>query len=102
MGENVTQALEFIDTGTAQAGIVAMSLAAAPTVKSRGKYFEIPLDSYPRMDQGGVILKRVRDREAAEQFRSFVLSPQCQTIFEQFGFYLSEEPRREQENTHGH
>ena len=87
LGENVTQALEFIDTGTAQAGIVAMSLAAAPTVKSRGKYFEIPLDSYPRMDQGGVILKRVRDRDAAERFRSFVLSPACQTIFKQFGFY---------------
>jgi len=87
LGENVTQALEFIDTGAAQVGIVAMSLASAPAVKSRGKYFEIPVDSYPRMDQGGVILRRVRDRDAAEQFRLFVLSPACQTIFKQFGFY---------------
>jgi molybdate transport system substrate-binding protein len=88
LGENVTQALEFIDTGTAQAGIVAMSLTSAPELKSRGKYFEIPVDSYPRMDQGGVILKRVRDRDAAERFRSFVLSPACQAIFKQFGFYM--------------
>lgn len=91
MGENVSQALEFIDSGAAQAGIVAMSLATAPTVQSRGKYFEIPLDSYPRMDQGGVILKRARDRQAAERFRAFILSPQCRTIFRQFGFYLPEE-----------
>jgi molybdate transport system substrate-binding protein len=68
-----------------------MSLATAPTVQSRGKYFEIPLDSYPRMDQGGVILKRARDRQAAERFRAFILSPQCRTIFRQFGFYLPEE-----------
>jgi molybdate transport system substrate-binding protein len=88
LGENVTQALEFIDTGTAEAGIVAMSLAAAPAVKSRGKYFEIPGDSYPQMDQGGVILRRVRDRDAAERFRSFVLSPPCRAIFKQFGFSL--------------
>ncbi len=88
LGENVTQALEFIDTGTAQVGIVAMSLASAPPVKSRGKYFEIPLNSYPRMNQAGVILKRVRDRDAAGQFRSFVLSPACQAIFKRFGFYI--------------
>jgi len=93
MGENVTQALEFIDSGTAQAGIVAMSLATAPNVSSRGKYFEVPLDSYPRMDQGGVILKNVRDRQAAEQFRTFILSPECRAIFKQFGFSLPEESR---------
>jgi molybdate transport system substrate-binding protein len=93
MGENVSQALEFIYSGTAQAGIVAMSLATAPNVNSRGKYFEIPLDAYPRMDQGGVILKNVRDRQAAEQFRAFILSPECRALFKNSGFYLPEESR---------
>jgi molybdate transport system substrate-binding protein len=91
MGDNVTQALEFIDSGTAQAGIVAMSLATAPSVNSRGKYFEIPLDAYPRMDQGGVILKNARNRQAAEEFRAFILSNEGRMIFKQFGFYLPEE-----------
>jgi molybdate transport system substrate-binding protein len=91
MGENVSQALEFIDSGTSQAGIVAMSLATSPNINSRGKYFEIPLDSYPHMDQGGVILKSVRDRLAAEQFRKFILSPECRMIFKQFGFYVPEQ-----------
>jgi molybdate transport system substrate-binding protein len=93
LGENVSQALEFIDAGTAQVGIVAMSLATAPNVSSRGKYFEVPLDSYPRMDQGGVILKNVRDLRAAEQFLSFIQSPECRTILKTFGFYLPQESR---------
>jgi molybdate transport system substrate-binding protein len=87
-GENVAQALEFVDSGAAQIGIIAMSLASAPTVKPRGKYWEIPLDSYPRMNQGGIILKRVRDRAAADDFRSFLLADQGRAILKQFGFYL--------------
>jgi molybdate transport system substrate-binding protein len=79
--------------GAADAGIIAMSLAAAPTIKNEGKYFEVPLDSYPRMEPGGVILKQVRHREAAEKFRAFVLSPEGRAIFRQFGFYLPDDPR---------
>lgn len=93
-GENVSQALEFIQAGAADAGIVAMSLATAPPVKVQGKYFEIPLDSYPRMNQGGVILKQVRERDAANRFCQFVLSPQGTTIFKQFGFYMPEEKQQ--------
>ena len=87
-GENVAQTLEFIDSGAAQIGIVAMSLAVAPTVQPLGRYAELPLDSYPRMDQGGVILKLVRDRAAADAFRSFLLADQGRAILKRFGFYL--------------
>lgn len=90
LGDNVSQTLEFIDSGHAQIGIVAMSLAIAPAVKSKGRYWEIPLTAYPRMDQGGVILKRTQNREAAEQFRSFILGDQGRSVFKQFGFYMPE------------
>lgn len=90
LGENVSQTLEFIDSGLAQIGIVAMSLASAPAVKPRGRYWEIPLSAYPRMDQGGIILKRTQNREGAEQFRSFILSDQGRAVFKQFGFYMPE------------
>jgi molybdate transport system substrate-binding protein len=93
LGENVSQALEFIDSGQAQIGIVAMSLATAPSVKPKGRYWEIPLTAYPRMDQGGIILKSSQNREAAEQFRSFILSEQGRTVFKQFGFYMPEDPK---------
>jgi len=93
LGENVSQALEFIDSGQAQIGIVAMSLATAPIVKPKGRYWEIPLTAYPRMDQGGVILKNTQNREAAERFRWFILSDQGRTVFRQFGFYMPEDPK---------
>jgi molybdate transport system substrate-binding protein len=93
LGENVSQTLEFIDSGGAQIGIIAMSLASPPTVKAGGRYWEIPLNAYPRMDQGGVILQRVKDKHAAEQLRSFILGTQGRAVFKQFGFYLPEESK---------
>jgi len=91
LGDNVSQTLEFIDSGQAQIGIVAMSLATAPVVRPNGRYWEIPLTAYPQMDQGGVILKNTKAREAANQFRSFILSDQGKAVFRQFGFYMPED-----------
>ena len=57
LGENVAQAMQFAQSGAADAGIVALSLALAPNVRESGHRFEIPADSYPRLEQGGAILK---------------------------------------------
>jgi molybdate transport system substrate-binding protein len=91
LGENVSQTLEFIDSGAAQIGIVAMSLASAPVVKPRGRYWEIPRTAYPRMDQGGIILKSTKNRKGADQLRSFILSREGRAVFKQFGFYMPED-----------
>ena len=88
LGENVSQALEFIESGAAEVGVVAMSLAVAPTIQPRGKYWEIPLTAYPRMDQVGVILRAASNRQTADQFRAFILSDEGRAIFKRFGFYL--------------
>ena len=50
LGENIAQTLQFVESGAADAGIVAMSLAQAPPMRARGRYWEIPLDAYPRME----------------------------------------------------
>ena len=44
LGENISQTLQFVESGAADAGIVALSLALAPPVRSRGRYWEIPAD----------------------------------------------------------
>ena len=62
LGENIAQTLQFVQSGAADAGIVALSLALAPAARGQGRYWEIPLDAYPRMEQGGVILKDSRGR----------------------------------------
>jgi molybdate transport system substrate-binding protein len=90
-GENVAQTLQFVQSGAAEIGIVALSLALAPSVHGQGHYWEIPLDSYPRMEQGGIILKWTQQAEAAQSFRSFALAPAGRQILKNYGFYLPEE-----------
>lgn len=87
-GENVAQTLQFVQSGAAEIGIVALSLALAPTVHTQGRYWEIPLEAYPRMEQGGVILKWAKDLQAAQSFREFVTGPKGRSIFMRYGFYL--------------
>jgi len=83
VAENISQTLQFAQTGAADAGIVALSLALAPTARAAGRYWEIPADAYPRMEQGGIILK---DSEAARAFRGFLISAEGRGVLKQFGF----------------
>jgi molybdate transport system substrate-binding protein len=88
VGENVAQALQFVQSGAADVGIVAMSLTLAPSVKGRGRLFEIPVSTYPRLEQGGAILKWAADVDAARAFRGFLLSADGQAILKQHGFLV--------------
>jgi molybdate transport system substrate-binding protein len=85
LGENIAQTLQFIQSGAADAGIVALSLAIAPPVRGQGRYWEIPLGAYPRMEQGGVILKESADARA---FRSWLLAPEGRSLLKRYGFFL--------------
>lgn len=88
LGENIAQTLEFVQSGAADVGIVALSLALAPAVRDQGKYWEVPLDAGPRIEQGGAILKRARAPQAAAEFRQFLLSADGARILERYGFAL--------------
>jgi molybdate transport system substrate-binding protein len=88
LGENVAQAAQFVETGAADAGVIALSLALAPTLRDKGRYWEVPLDAYPRLEQGGVILSWARDRAAADTLRAFVLGPEGKVVLRRYGFFL--------------
>lgn len=87
-GENVSQALVYAQQGSAQIGIVALSLALAPGIQKTGRYWELPLDSYPPMEQSGVILSATKNRAVSEAFRTFMLSEAGRTILKNYGFSL--------------
>lgn len=86
IGENVAQTMQFVQSGAADVGIVALSLALAPKVKGQGRIYQIPVSAYPRLEQGGVILKGAADVDAARAFRGFLLSADGQAILKQYGF----------------
>jgi len=85
LGENISQTLEFVESGAADVGVVALSLAIAPPLAGRGRYWEVPLQAYTKMEQGGVILK---DSTAAREFRAWLVAPAGRAILKRYGFYL--------------
>lgn len=89
LGENVAQAAQFVDSGAAEIGIVARSLALAPPMRARGRYWEIPRSAHPVMEQGGVVLTAARDPEAANLLRRFIGSAEAKAILARFGFVVA-------------
>ena len=89
-GENIAQTAQFVQTGAADIGIIALSLAIAPALKEEGRFWEVPLESYPRIEQGGVILPWATDVAAAQAVRAFVLGEEGWAILHRYGFFLPE------------
>jgi molybdate transport system substrate-binding protein len=90
-GETVAQAAQFAQSGAADIGVIGKALALSPAMQEQGGYWEIPADAYPRIEQGGVILRRADDRAAAEAFRAFLVGADGQAILRRHGF-TSPEP----------
>lgn len=91
LGENVAQAAEFVQSGNADAGIVAKSLVLSDPLKEVGRWAELPLDSYPQLDQGGVILGDAAHPDGARAFRDVMISDAGTAILSRYGFELPED-----------
>lgn len=87
-GENISQAAEFVLSGSADLGIVALSLVLAEPVRDVGAWTHIPLDAYPTIRQGGVVLKGAQDIEAARTVRDVIMSPQGRAVLARYGFAM--------------
>ncbi len=85
-GENAAQTAQMIESGGADAGIVALSLVVSPVLRGRGRYWQIPDDACPPIVQGGVVLRQAQDGALATEFRNFLLSSEGSVIFRKYGF----------------
>ncbi|MDO8431110.1 MAG: molybdate ABC transporter substrate-binding protein [Candidatus Binatus sp.] len=86
LGENVSQAAQFVQSGNADIGIVALSLAVAPAMKARGRFVEVPAADYPAIVQAAVILKSSHEKQVAWQFLNFLKEPAVAALMQQHGF----------------
>jgi len=86
LGENISQAAQFVQSGNAQAGLIALSLALSPAMKDAGGYWELPPDSYPELQQVAAVVMLSKHKTAAEAFLSYVTSAEGQAILQQYGF----------------
>ena len=84
-GENISQAAQFVQSGNAEVGIIALSLASSPPMRA-GKSWIIPEDMHPAIEQGAIVLGSAKNKDAARAFLEFVRSEEGRAILEKYGF----------------
>lgn len=89
-GENITQVSQYVDSKAADVGFSAKSIVVAPETAGKGKWVDVPPESYEPIAQGVVILKHGSETngEAARKFYGFVLSEKARAIFAKNGYKL--------------
>jgi molybdate transport system substrate-binding protein len=87
IGENIAQTAQYAQTGAAEVGIIALSLALSPTMQQAGgKYWLIPAAAHQPLLQGFVLLPHAKDNAGAEKFAAFCDSPAAKATLRRFGF----------------
>lgn len=87
-GENISQAAQFVQTGAADAGIIALSLAISPKMAKDGTYWIIPETSHGKLEQAYTVLQRGKDKPGVKSFLEFVQSEKGKKILSDFGFIV--------------
>lgn len=88
LGESVSQAAQFVESGNAQAGLVALAHAIAPALRGKGKYWEIPADTYSPLAQGAVVLSNSQHKKEAIEFLQYIKTKDAADILRKYGFSL--------------
>lgn len=87
-GENIAHTAQFVQTGNAQAGIIALSLALNPELSKKGGYYLIPDKLHNPLEQGYIITKRGADKPLAKLFADYMGSKPARSIMSKYGFVL--------------
>jgi len=90
-GENVSQAAQFVESGNAQVGFVALAHAVAPAMQGKGKYLMVPAEAYPPLDQGVVLISHSPHRKDAVAFLEYLKTTEVAEVLRRNGFSLSEQ-----------
>ncbi|MCL5962131.1 MAG: molybdate ABC transporter substrate-binding protein [Chloroflexi bacterium] len=86
IGENISQAMQFVKTGNADAGLIALSVANTPEIA----YTLIPEDKYSPIRQAMAVMKSSKNQDVARQFTKFVSSPKAGIVLRKYGFDVPE------------
>jgi molybdate transport system substrate-binding protein len=88
LGESISQAAQFVESGNAQVGFVALAHAVTPSMRGKGKYWEVPADAYPPLAQGAVLLSHSQHKKEATQFLEYIKTKEAAELFRKYGFTL--------------
>jgi molybdate transport system substrate-binding protein len=88
LGENVSQSAQFVESGNAQAGFVALAHAIAPGMQGKGKFWEVPAESYPALAQGVVVVSHSQHKKEAADFLEYIKTKDAGELLSRYGFTL--------------
>ena len=90
-GENIAQTAQYVQSGNAQVGIIALSLALSPELARQGGYALIPDKLHQPLEQGFIITKRAAANPLAQAFARFMTGKEARAIMTRYGFALPDE-----------
>jgi molybdate transport system substrate-binding protein len=82
-GNNIAQTFQFVDTGNAELGFVALSQVVR---RQGGSRWIVPANLYRPIRQDAVLLRNGAENEAARAFLTFLKGPEANTVIERFGY----------------
>lgn len=86
VGENISQAAQFVETGNADAGFVALSIVVSPNLKAKGRWVEVAANLYDPLEQCAVVTAHGASNPAAILYVAFLGGPAAQRILGEFGY----------------
>lgn len=86
MGENISQTWQFVASGNAPLGFVALSQVMENGQIVRGNVWMVPESMYTPIRQDAVLLKQGAQNPAAQAFLRYLQQPQAQAIMQRFGY----------------
>ena len=89
-GENITQTAQFVETGSADIGFVALSLVLSPKLKERGRWIPVPDDHHESLAHGAVLTRKGAKNTMAIRYLEFLRSADARTILARYGYRAPE------------
>lgn len=87
-GDNITQAYQFVATGNAELGFIALSQITKGGKVTGGSWWIVPSHYYRPIEQSAVMLSGAKDAEASKAFLAFLKGPQAASVIRSYGYEL--------------
>ncbi|MDI3271551.1 molybdate ABC transporter substrate-binding protein [Pseudomonas sp. AL03] len=87
-GQNITQAYQFVSTGNAELGFVALSQIYKDGKVTSGSAWIVPANLHDPIKQDAVILNKGKDNPAAEALVDYLKGPKAAAVIKSYGYQL--------------
>lgn len=87
-GQNITQAFQFVSTGNAELGFVALSQIYKDGKVENGSAWIVPSSLHDPIRQDAVILNKGKDNPAAKAFIDYLRGPKATAVIKSYGYQI--------------